>query len=139
MARIPSNNPWQNTGAICQQCGNPLQLEVDRTTKGIVNEVRVYCINPESNCGYYTVVSLQYLLGDGPKAFTSEELQKRRDQAKGFLDFNLQRDSSIKELIALLPRLKEVVKILSSSEESTASEAEPEKKKSEIAAGATKE
>lgn len=129
MPRKPSLSPYLAPNIICPNCGSVLTPEVVAMGKGKVSDLQYVCVNEKADCGYIFRASLQHIMGedvplkqgkparlldDGKTVDPGEpgELEKRREEINAAKEFAATRESALRELIAMVPSLKEIVAML---------------------------
>ena len=118
---LPALNPLQAPAVICPTCGGVCPAEPVRVGSAKVTEVRYSCINPEKDCSWEVKATLQHITGEGPFNIKPKELEQRREQAAAVRRFQEIRENSLSELVALLPKLKGIVRELSPAQVETGS------------------
>lgn len=111
---VPSLNPLETPTVLCPSCGNlcpPEPICEDNKGRKInkVTEVRYFCVNPEKDCNWEVRAALRHCMGEGPYKMKPEEVERRREEAEQSCRYREIRENAISELIALLPRLKDLV------------------------------
>lgn len=124
MPKIPSLNPYLAPSVICPNCGDVVHPETVAMGKGRISEVRYYCVNEEKDCGWSLNVSLQHAAGE-ISGVKPEDLDKRREAARELKEFKGKGDATIRELIAMAPSLKQLVRMLIEDQAKTEPPAPP--------------
>lgn len=106
---LPALNPLEAPAVVCPTCGTVCPANPVRFGKAKVTEVTFSCVNEATNCGWEVKAALRHVTGEGPYALKKEEIEKRRAEAAAAARYTELRNNSVSELIALLPRLKELV------------------------------
>ncbi len=109
---------------MCPTCSKILQPVIESMGKTKVSRISVACLN----CGWeMTDVSFQFLSGETPKKIPQERLEQLRAEAAAVEERNSVREKSMSEIIAILPKLREVVRAFAQNEsEASAATETPE-------------
>lgn len=112
MPQVPALSPFPIPQMICPNCSKSCEPVPNNEGGKLkrITQVVYSCVNEETNCGWEFKANLSHAMGDGPHAIEPGKLKKLREEAKAIKSSRQARDHAMTEVVALLPKLKAIVK-----------------------------
>jgi len=113
--KVPSLNPFIAPVVVCPNCSSLVPPQVESTNSKKAVDIVYVCVNEEKDCGWKLVVSKQHVLGEIGN-MKPEDVEKLRAEARALVDFNRQREASLRKLLTMVPVLSRMAQIFEENE-----------------------